>query len=159
MVVIFLLAILPIFTQATPRCYPLSSEWSPVSFIDCVNILEKVLSDRLTLIPFPLTSQQEIAPFPYVRSSGTCRLRVDLLQENPDSNFTLFSATMTARDIIRSCLLVTPVQNVHGQGGQAFAGPNATLSIILNSSTRSEATNPRPASSNHRSGSGPHGMV
>ena len=155
MAFIFLLALLPLFTQAIPRCYPLSSEWASISFVDCVDIFEQILGDRMAMIPFPLTIQQEVAPFPYVRTSGTCRLRIDLLQEDPRSNFTLFSATITARDIIRSCLLQSPVQKMPAQGGQASAGPNSTLSIILNSNMKSEAPKPRP--SNPQSGSGPHG--
>ena len=155
MFIIFPLALLPLLTQAIPRCYPLSSEWAPVSFVDCVDIFEQMLSDPMGLLPFPLTRQQEVAPFPYVRTSGTCRLRIDLLQEDPHVNFTLFSATMTARDVIRSCLLQPPGRNVQAQGGQDSAGPNSTLSVILNSNVRSEATNRGP--SNPRSGSGPHG--
>ena len=148
-----LFAIVLFFARADLQCYPPSSEWFQVSAFDCVDILEGVLGDRMAMIPFPLTQQQEISPFPYVRTSRTCKLQIDLLQENPNSTFTLFLATTSGMDIIRSCLLSLEQPSI---GGQAVAGPNSALVITLGSCVRSKPTSPKPMNPN--GGAGPHGI-
>ena len=86
---------------ADPQCYAPSPNWGPINVLDCVDVFEQVLNEPVAMFPLPLTLQQELFQFPYVRASKTCKLQIDLLNEVPDESFTLRSATNNATSIAR----------------------------------------------------------
>ena len=113
--------------QAYPQCYPSTPNALPVQIMDCVDILEQVLKEDTAMIPFDLTRQQNAVTFPYLRYSGSCALRIQLLHQNPNTTFSLMGATRMATNILRACMTL----GEPSAGGQASVGPMSELMIAL----------------------------
>lgn len=124
---ILLFTLLLLSAQADPQCYPSTPMTLPVKIFDCVDVLEQVLSEDTAMIPFDLTQQQNAVTFPYLRYSGSCALRIQLLHQNANTTFSLVGATRIATDILQACITI----GEPSAGGQAPVGPTGELMIAL----------------------------
>ena len=139
--------------QADPQCYPSTPMTLPVMMSDCIDVLEQVLNEDTAMIPFDLTQQQNAIAFPYLRYSGSCALRIQLLHQNANTTFSLAGATRMATDILRACVITGTGEP--GAGGQASVGPTSELMIALGrpNALATTAQNTEPVRAN-----GPHGI-
>ena len=147
---IFLVTLFLLSAQADLQCYPSTPQTPAVQMMDCIDVLEQMLNEDTAMVHFDLTQQQNAVTFPYLRYSGSCALRIQLLHQNPNTTFSLVGATRMATDILRACMTL----GEFSAGGQASVGPTSELMIALGrpnvlGTTAQDTKPPRPV--------GPHG--
>lgn len=150
----FLVTLFLLAAQAYTQCYPSTPNMPAIQMSDCIDILEQVLSEDTATVPFDLTQQQNTVRFPYLRYSGSCALRIQLLHQNPNTTFSLMGATRMATNILRACMTL----GEPSAGGQASVGPTSELMIALGGPTALLVSTAQDTEAAGPVGPRPHGI-